>query len=464
MLLKTIAKRSFIVFLLVAVVVSGFGILGVRFAINGERWTTLRANEHLTENGSFIAAGNIVDRNGVVLAKTENNQRVYNDSERIRRSTLHIVGDTEGYISSGVQTAYKTELIGYNPVTGIYSLKKHGRGNDVKLTIDSEVSAVAYDALKGKKGVVTAYNYKTGEIICSVSAPNYDVRSKPDESVILENKNGEYEGIYLNRLIDGLYTPGSVFKIITTACALENNVDVNGWSYECKGEDTVGGVKVTCPHSHGKLDFKAAFANSCNGAYATLADELGAVALNKTAQEFGFGKSFDFGVSKTAASRFDVSDASSGDLAWAGVGQYTTLVNPYHMLTVLGAIANEGKAVMPYVVDNVSSPSGKVLEKTEKAEEEYISANVANLVGELMRNNVVEKYGDNRFSGLSMCGKTGTAEVGDDAEPHSWFVGFSQKPSCPVAIVVVVENGGWGSQEALPVASTVMNSIYKSLS
>ena len=102
--------------------------------------------------------------------------------------------------------------------------------------------------------------------------------------------------------------------------------------------------------------------------------------------------------------------------------------------------------------------------KTEKTEEEYISANVANLVGELMRNNVVEKYGDNRFSGLSMCGKTGTAEVGDDAEPHSWFVGFSQKPSCPVAIVVVVENGGWGSQEALPVASTVMNSIYKSLS
>ncbi len=462
--MRTTAKRGFIVILLVAVVVGGFGILGMRYAFYGEKWATLRANEHLTENGSFIGAGHVTDRNGVILAKTEGNERIYNDSERIRRSTLHIVGDTEGYISSGVQTAYKTQLIGYNAFTGIYSLKKNGRGNDIALTLDSELCALAYDKLSGRKGVVAAYNYKTGEILCSVSAPNYDIRNKPDESVINENEGGKYDGIYMNRLIDGLYTPGSVFKIITTACAIENKPDISDWEYKCTGEEVVGGVKVTCPHKHGTVDFKEAFANSCNGAYAVLADELGAVALNTTAKKFGFGREFDFGIEKTAASRFDVSKASNGDLAWAGVGQYTTLVNPYHMLTVLGAIANEGVAVMPYAVDSVVTPGGKVAERFETTSEEYISPNVANLVEEMMRNNVESNYGDYRFDGLLMCGKTGTAEVGDDANPHSWFMGFSQNPTCPVAIVVVVENGGWGSSAAMPIASAVMESAYKALS
>ena len=122
--MKTTARRSLIIIVLVVAVVAGLAVLGVRFATNGEKWATLRANEHLTEDGSFIAAGNVVDRNGEILARTENEERIYNESERVRRSTLHIVGDTEGYISSGVQTAYKTRLTGYSPVTGLYSLKK----------------------------------------------------------------------------------------------------------------------------------------------------------------------------------------------------------------------------------------------------------------------------------------------------------------------------------------------------
>ena len=462
--MKTTAKRGLIVLLLVAVFIGGFGFLGMRFAVNGEKWATLRANEHLTENGSFIGAGYVSDRNNVILAKTEGNKRVYNDSERVRRSTLHIVGDTEGYISSGVQTAYKTKLIGYNALTGIYSLKKYGRGNDVVLTLDSELCALAYDKLSGKKGVIAAYNYETGELLCSVSSPNFDIRNKPDESEIADNDDGRYDGIYMNRLIDGLYTPGSVFKIVTTTCAVENKADISSWEYKCKGEEVIGGVKVTCPRSHGTLDFKEAFASSCNCAYAVITDELGAEALNSTAKELGFGRSFPFGNGTTAVSRFDVSEASRGDVAWAGVGQYTTLVNPYHMLTVLGAIANEGVAVMPYAVASVKAPDGRVVEEYEASQVEYVSPNVANLVEEMMRNNVEGNYGDYRFKGLSMCGKTGTAEVGDDKRPHSWFMGFSQNPACPVAIVVVVENGGWGSSEALPVASAVMEGAYKALS
>lgn len=462
--MKMTSRRGFVVLLLVVAVLAGLGFLCFKLAINGENWATLRANEHLTEDGSFIAAGNITDRNGEILAKTENNERVYNDSERIRRSTLHIVGDTEGYIASGVQTAYKTQLIGYNRITGLYSLVKNGRGNDVTLTLDSELCAVAYDKLNGRKGVVAAYNYKTGELLCSVSSGNYDIRNKPSEAQITENSDGQYDGIYMNRLIDGLYTPGSTFKIITAASVVENEKDINSWTYTCKGETTIEGVKVTCPHSHGELDFKTAFSNSCNCAFAQLSADLGEEKLVATANEFGFGESFSFGNVQTEKSRIDLSSAEKGDIAWAGVGQYTTLVNPYHMLTVVGSIANEGTAVLPYVVSSVSAPEGRVVEETTAQSREYISSSVANLLKEMMRFTVEDNYGDWRFQGLQMCGKTGTAEVSDEEEPHSWFVGFSENSACPLAIVVVVENGGWGSSAALPIASAVMESAYKLLS
>lgn len=462
--MKTTANRSFVLIFLVALVITGMVILGCRFTLYGEQWATMRANEHLTKDGSFVAAGNVVDRNGEILAYTEGNDRHYNESERIRRSTLHIVGDTEGYISSGVQTAYKTQLTGYNRLTGLYSLTKYNKGNDVKLSIDAQVCATAYDKLNGRNGVVAAYNYKTGELICSVSSPNYDINNKPSSEEIDANENGEYEGIYINRLIDGMYTPGSIFKVITTTCAVENMPGVDSWRYTCSGSTEIDGVKVTCPSVHGEMSFKECLSNSCNCAFAHLSQELGKEKLTVTAREYGFGKGFHFGNQLTKASSFDVSKANKGDFAWASVGQYDTLVNPYHMLTIMGAIANGGEAVLPYAVSSVVNPQGRVVSETKPSSETYISPEVAGKVGDLMRFTVTDNYGDWNFENLSMCGKTGTAEVEDEKEPHSWFVGFSQNDSCPVAIVVVVENGGWGSQNALPIASAVMSEIYKSVS
>lgn len=462
--MKMTSRRGFVVLLLVVVFFAGLGFLGFKLAVNGENWATLRANEHLTEDGSFIAAGNITDRNGEILAKTENNDRIYNDSERIRRSTLHIVGDTEGYISSGVQTAYKTQLIGYNPVTGLHSLIKNGRGNDVELTLDSELCALAYDKLYGRKGVVAAYNYKTGELLCSVSSGNYDIRNKPSEEEIANDESGQYDGLYMNRLIDGLYTPGSTFKILTAASAIENISDINNWEYSCNGETVIDGVKVTCPHSHGSLTFKTAFSNSCNCAFAQLGVDLGKEKMTATAKEFAFGEGFAFGKVKTEKSLFDLSKAEKGDIAWAGVGQYTTLVNPYHMLTLVGSVANGGTAVLPYAVSTVKTPEGREVEKTVAESRQYITPQVAEQVKEIMRFTVQDNYGDWRFQGLEMCGKTGTAEISDEEDPHSWFVGFSSNEACPVAIVVVVENGGWGSSAALPIASSIMAEAYKKLS
>lgn len=463
--MKTTAKRSFVLLFLVGAVITGLIVLSVRFVLYGKEWVMLEVNEHHSQDEHFVSSGNIVDRNGVILAYTEEGERCYHESERIRRSTLHIVGDPEGNIIA-VQTAYKDELIGYNPVTGMYSYVKNGRGNDLILTIDAEISAIAYDALDGRNGVVAAYNYETGEIICCVSSPNFDVHNKPSYEDINANVGGQYEGLYMNKVISGLYTPGSTFKVITATCAVENIPDIDGWEYTCTGSVCFEGSEkpVTCPEKHGDMSFEECFSNSCNCAFATLAVELGEDKLMSTATEYGFNTQYAFGSQQTEDSFIDLSDATDIQVGWTGVGQHETLVNPYHMLAVMGSIANGGEAVLPYVVSQIVSPEGEVIKTTEPQTVTYIASDVASGVSDLMRHTVINKYGDSNFQNLSMCGKTGTAEVGEGRDDHTWFVGFSQNSSCPVAIVVMVENsGGWGSSVAMPIASTVMNEIYKTM-
>ena len=462
--MKSTTKRAFVVFLLVAFFGAGLVYLAINLGANAEKWATLRANTHLVNEGSFIGAGNVLDRNGVVLAETVDGERVYNNSERIRRSVLHIVGDSEGFIASGVQTAYKKELIGYNLVTGIYSLKKYERGNDVTLTLDASVSAVALDSLGNRKGVVALYNYKTGELLCSVSSPNFDIRSKPSSEDIEKNENGKYDGLYLNRLIDGLYTPGSVFKLITTACVLENVSDISSWEYECEEEMFINGVRVSCPKEHGKLNLETALVNSCNCAFAELSKKITPAQLEKTAKQFGFGREFSFGNSFTAESILNIKEASASDLAWCSVGQYTTLANPYHMLTIAGAIANEGAVKLPFVVKSIASPSGRKISETVAEETVYVTPETAKELKKMMRKTVEDNYGDWNFGEIKMCGKTGTAEVSETEKPHSWFLGFCEDQRTPFAVVVVVENGGWGSSTALPIASKVINEAVKTFS
>ena len=454
--MKSTTRRAFVVFLLAAFFTAGLVYLGVNLGVNAEKWATLRVNTHLVNEGSFIGAGNVLDRNGEILAKTLKGERVYNDSEDIRRSTLHIVGDSEGYIASGVQTAYKRELVGYNRITGIYALKKYERGNDVTLTIDSEVSAVALDALGNRKGVVALYNYKTGELLCSVSSPNFDIRNKPSVEDIEKNESGEYDGLYLNRLIDGLYTPGSVFKLVTATCVIENVSDISSWEYDCEEEMYINGVKISCPKEHGKVDFEEALVKSCNCAFAELSTKITPAQLLNTAKQFKFGESFSFGNSVTEKSILDLEEASNSDFAWCSVGQYTTLVNPYHMLTIAGAIANDGTAKLPFVVKSIASPSGRKISEAQAEEVVYISPETASELKKMMRNTVKDNYGDWNFGGVKMCGKTGTAEVSETENPHSWFLGFCEDEKTPLAIVVVVENGGWGSSTAIPVASEVI--------
>lgn len=453
-------KRAFLLLFVVGAFTVGAVVLGVSFFKNSEEWATHRANAHLYSGGQISAAGTIYDTDGEILAQTKDSKRYYSTDSAIRKATLHAIGDTEGFMSTGVHALFETELTGYNIVSGTYYLSKYGIGNDINLTLDADVCKTAYNALNGRKGTVGVYNYKTGEIVCMVSTPTYDPENKPDSDTM---NSDAYKAAYINKFLSASYTPGSTFKIITSACAIENIPDIYTRSFNCDGEYEVGSTAVICNGKHGKQTFEQALNNSCNSAFAEISIELGKTKLQKTAENLGITSSFEVDRVPLSEGTADLSKAVDIDMGWAGIGQYTITANPCMMMTLMGAIANGGDAVKPYYVKSITTPKGFSSYKAsqETADEIDLSSDTAKKLQSLLRSNVVNYYGENSFPGLEMCGKTGTAEVGsEETGDNAWFVGFSQKEDFPYAIVVLIEDSGSSArQSAIPVANKVLQSI-----
>ena len=162
---------------------------------------------------------------------------------------------------------------------------------------------------------------------------------------------------------------------------------------------------------------------------------------------------------KCAESKYVVNQSNDIDFGWSGIGQHNDLVNPFQYLTFMGGIANNGKSVEPYIVKKITDSNGNTIDKASRDTNEFMSAENAAILTQMMRNNVKKNYGDYRFSGLEVCGKTGTAEVGDNSTPHSWFVGFCNNPETPYAFTVIVVNAGAGNGAATRIASTVLKKL-----
>lgn len=203
--------------------------------------------------------------------------RVYSDSLSLRQATLHWVGDRDGFISTPFYDYYALALSGYDSLNGVY---RYGENKPVMtLTLDGDVERAALEAMDGRKGTIAVYNYKTGELLCAISTPTYDPDDVPDLSG--EEAQEEYAGVYLNRFLQSDYTPGSIFKIITYAAAMDSIPDIEDQTFYCDEEYDLGGGKVTCEHWHGEQTIHEALTNSCNIAFAKIVEELGAEKLEQ---------------------------------------------------------------------------------------------------------------------------------------------------------------------------------------
>lgn len=446
--MRKIEKRAVLCLIIALALIAGLGLFCFRFVTNAADWAAYPYNRHMYSNSGQLLSGTILDRDGDVLTEVKDGERVYYPDATVRRATVHAVGDGSGYIGTGALTAFADRLSGYNLITGGYS--PLGSGRNLTLTLDAYLNVTAYNAMDGRQGTVGVYNYKTGDILCMVSTPSFDPENPPDAS-------SAEDGVYLNRFLSSAQVPGSIFKTVTLTAALENLPDLKDRTFTCTGETTAGGTVITCPKPHGKMDIESAFANSCNGVFGSLAAELGGDTMTKYVEQAGLTRRMSVDGIMTAAGHYDVRDADKGQIGWSGVGQYTDTVNPCNMMTYMGAIANGGTAAVPRLILDITTPSGipTSWQRTEETDT-LVQASTASQVKEMMKNNVVQTYGTDRFRGLDIGAKSGTAEVGGDKRPNAWFAGFLDDPEHPYAFIVLVENGGGGASVAGEIAATVL--------
>ncbi len=451
--MKKIESRAVVCFLLALVLAAGLGFFLVRYFTQGGSWASSAFNRHLYNTAGQLASGTVLDRDGDVLSEIKDGKRTYYADETVRRATLHAVGDLQGNIGTGVLNAFAHKLTGYSLLNGAFGA---GQGREMYLTLDARYNYEAYRALNGQAGTVAVYNYKTGEILCMVSAPSYDPLNVPEDI----ETNDRYKGAYLNRFLTAAFTPGSVYKTVTLAAALETFSDLESRTWTCTGSVEIGGETIVCSGVHGEQHISDAFANSCNVVFAQLAVELGADTLKRYTEQAGLTASYSVDGLPTAKGSFDWTGMDNGRLGWAGVGQDKDLVNPCALMVYMGAIANGGKAAEPYLIlktpNALGIPSVPHITRHTGA---LVSSETAETLTELLADNVVKTYGQSRFPNMDLCAKSGTAEVGEGKSPHAWFTGFLRNENAPYAFVVMVENGGGGSSVAGTIAGRVLDTM-----
>ncbi len=453
--MKLLTRRALVIMVLAAAVLAGLLIFTVRYFGEASRWVLHSANRHLYTNGQPRQTGAIYDRNGEMLMQTVDGTTHYHENQAVRAALMHAVGDPSGHVVTGALAVWRQRLLGWNLLQGAYRFNEglSHLGTDIKMTLDAELCAAAYNALQGRKGAVGVYNYKTGEILCMVSTPTFDPLHPPN----IEQDPKRYEGVYINRFLSAAYTPGSVFKLVTAAAAIDNLENIDNLRFQCDGRTTIDGEVVSCPAAHGEVDFEEALAKSCNVAFAQIALAVGADTLQDYANQAGFNSALEVNGIKTKAGQVTLTNARRPDLAWAGIGQYKNTANPLNFLAFIGAIANDGVRVEPRLIKD-----GWLVRllRSNAPKERILSPETAMRLGSMMRNNVLVTYGEANYRGLELCAKSGTAEVGGDQMPHAWFAGYMKREDCPLAFVVVVENGGGGSRVAGPIAQKVLQAAF----
>ena len=454
--MNRIAGRAGILLLLVLVLLAGFSFFVAEYVTRAHDWVIFPGSPHVY-NGGNIGCGTVTDRDGTLLLDM-NGERVYTEDSALRKATVHWLGDRYGAISAPALPNYASELAGYDLLGGVYT---YGDTAGVaELTLSAQVQKVALEAMGDYKGTVAVYNYQTGQLLCAVSTPNYDPDDVPD---IDTDTTGAYEGIYVNRFTQSCYIPGSIFKIVTLAAALETVPDIQQREFVCTGSYRIGSDDITCEGAHWEQTLKEAFCNSCNCVFAQIAQELGGEILERYVDAFGITESISFDGITTAAGNFEATETAEVNTAWSAIGQYKDQVNPCAFLTFMGAVAGGGRGATPYLVEQITVGSTRTYDAKTKTGERIMSASTAAVLTEYLRNNVSAKYGDGNFPGLNVCAKTGTGEVGGDKKPNAMLAGFVEDAQYPLAFIVAVEDGGYGATVCIPIISRVLEACKQVL-
>jgi peptidoglycan glycosyltransferase len=355
------------------------------------------------------------------------------------------------------------------------------KGGAVKLTLDPRAQQAAYDRLDGRRGAVVALEPGTGRILAMVTSPSYDpnalsTHSRAKATAAWQRLNADKAKPMLDRSLSETYAPGSTFKLVTAAAALssgnyEPDSRVPGparLDLPLTTTDLPNYFSGTCSPGSQTTTIRHALHRSCNTTFGALALRLGDDALRDQATKFGFGSDLDVPI-PVARSVFP-EGINAPQTAQSAIGQFDVRSTPLQMAMVAAGIANRGKVMAPYLVDQVTAADLSVLSKTEPQElSEAVTPEVAAQLTNMMVGVVEEGTGSNaRINGVQVAGKTGTAQVSEGRNAHAWFVSFAPADDPEVAVAVVLENGGGdaprevsGNQLAAPIARAVMQAVLE---
>lgn len=419
-------------------------------------------NARLDRFSDRILRGRIFSSDGLVLAETQQNElgeevRVYPFANRFS----HVVG----YTSKG-----KT---GVESLGNFYLLTSHVNlleqiwdqlsgqkipGDDIMTTLDAALQLTAYEALGDRKGAVVALEPGTGKILAMVSKPDYDPNPASLNAVwevLTQTENDQ--GQLLNRVSQGLYPPGSVFKMVTALEAMRE--DPENWretSFDCSGVFSVDEYSIKCYHNnaHGFQNLELSFANSCNGAFASLGLTFDLGAMEQLAEELLFNAELPLSLPYAKSSYTMKSGAGTWEILQTSIGQGTTQVTPIHMAMLTSAVANGGILMKPYVIEQVNNAAGEEVKKfLPSSAKSLMTAQEAGQLGELMMQVVTVGTGSAlRDAPYTSAGKTGSAEFETGKETHAWFTGYAPAEDPKIVVTVIIEEGGSGGTAAAPVA------------
>jgi len=419
--------------------------------------------------------GAILSSDGVVLAESIPASGTYDflRSYPLQHLTAHIVGFYSlGPGDVGLEATYNDELRGSDQQLDMASimdrLRDEVKGNDITLTLDTRVQKAAETALAGRKGSVVALDPLTGNILAAYSNPSFDPNtlSIHDPEQIAKNWETfrtDAENPMLARMFNERYPPGSTFKIVTAAAALDAGITTPTEMFPVL-------TSINLPQTHQTLSnyrgtscggsLVTSFARSCNTVFASLALRMGPEVFLNGVEKFGFNDRppLSLVTAKSVVPRKDY-ERVLPELAKSGIGQQDVQATPLQMALVAAAVANNGQIPQPQILKSIRDPDGRLLKETRpEIWRTAMSPSTADTLRMMMHEVVTRGTGRRaQISGVEVAGKTGTAETGT-APSHAWFVGFAPLENPAIAIAVIVENGGSGGTIAAPVAQQVMAS------
>jgi len=414
-------------------------------------------NRRLRESEGNIIRGSILDKNGEILAKSEKYKAGVKRTYVYPRYFSHVIGYSSAkYGSSGLEALYNKELMSASDTMEDLRSKINDyyiKGNNINLTLDRSLQVYASELLRGKKGAVVVLKPDTGEILALVSKPDFDPSGIQNnwESLINDKKSP-----LLNRVSEGLYPPGSIFKLAVASSILKNNLqDIE---VECTGEVNADGyiIKDSDGKAHGSITLSEALKHSCNSYFIKQGLKLGNSNLYNEASRFRLNKKIQTDI-RVSESVFP-SKSDNRSIAQQSIGQGEVLMTPLHAAMMAAAIANDGVMMQPYVVSSISGSENKIIKEFRpKQIGRIMDKNTAEAIKDMMVEVVESGTGTRaKVSKVAVAGKTGTAEVSGNQKSHAWFVGFAPADSPKAAIAVLIENGGGGGSAAAPIASKIL--------